>query len=95
MKILNWNCQGVNNLRVIPNLRGMAHKHLPNVIFLSKTLTKTQRLESIRVMLRYNSCLAVDVEGRSGDLAVLSKDSVQCQILKYSRNFINVLIQDY
>ncbi|GAU22462.1 hypothetical protein TSUD_123490 [Trifolium subterraneum] len=32
-------------------------------------------LESIRVMLGFDSCLAIDVEGRSGGLAVFWKDS--------------------
>src|SRR3954467_12679245 len=94
MKILSWNCRGVSNPRAIPNLRSLAQKHRPDVIFLSETLAKSQRLESIRVMLRYNSCLTVDVEGRSGGLTVLWKDNIQCHVLNFLSNFVNVLIQD-
>jgi hypothetical protein len=51
-------------------------------------------MENIRTMLKYDSCLSIDVEGRSGGLSVLWKDSVRCQVLNYSRNFINLLVED-
>ncbi|GAU35453.1 hypothetical protein TSUD_364090 [Trifolium subterraneum] len=38
--------------------------------------------------------LPVDVEGRSGGLAVLWKGSSNCSILNYTRNFINLLVED-
>ncbi|GAU10532.1 hypothetical protein TSUD_422890, partial [Trifolium subterraneum] len=41
----------------------------------------------------FDSCLA-HVEGRSGGLAVLWKDSSKCRVLNYTRNFINMLVED-
>ncbi|MCI22403.1 endonuclease/exonuclease/phosphatase family protein, partial [Trifolium medium] len=78
----------------IPNLRNIAQGHRPDVLFLSETLSKAQKLESIRVMLKYDSCLSIDVEGRSGGLAVMWKDNVKCKVMNYSRNFINLIIED-
>lgn len=94
MKILSWNYCGVSNPRAIPNLRSLDHKHKPGVIFISEILEKTQRLESIRVVLSYNYFLVVDVKGRSSGFAVLWDDSVQFQILNYSRYFVKFFIQD-
>ncbi|GAU39014.1 hypothetical protein TSUD_378900 [Trifolium subterraneum] len=51
-------------------------------------------MERIRIMLQYDSCLAIDVEGRSGGLAIMWKDSVKCRVMNYSRNFINIIVED-
>jgi endonuclease/exonuclease/phosphatase family metal-dependent hydrolase len=51
-------------------------------------------MENIRVMLKYDSCLSIDVEGRSGGLAIMWKDSVRCRVMNYSRNFINIIVED-
>jgi len=51
-------------------------------------------MENICVMLGYDSCLAVDVEGRSGGLVVFWKDVSNCRVLNYSRNFINMVMED-
>jgi len=45
-------------------------------------------------MLGYDSCLAVDVEGRSGGLAVFWKNVSNCRVLNYFRNFINLIVED-
>ncbi|XP_058782838.1 uncharacterized protein LOC131657458 [Vicia villosa] len=94
MKILSWNCRGLSNPRAIPNLRQLTQKHHPDVLFLSETLAKKQKLESVRVTLKFDSCLTVDVVGRSGGLAVLWKYTVTCNVVNYSRNFINLVVQD-
>jgi hypothetical protein len=51
-------------------------------------------MERIRVSLKYNSCLAVDVEGRSGGLAVMWKDTINCRVMNYSRNFVNLIVKE-
>ncbi|GAU40629.1 hypothetical protein TSUD_190060 [Trifolium subterraneum] len=37
---------------------------------------------------------AIDVEGRSGGLTVFWKDSSMCQVVNYTRNFINMIVKD-
>jgi hypothetical protein len=51
-------------------------------------------MERIRVSLNYNSCLAVDVEGRSGGLAVMWRDTISCRVMNYSRNFVNLIVKE-
>jgi exonuclease III len=94
MKILSWNCRGLSTPSAIPNLRNIAHGHQPDILFLSETLSKSQFMERIRVNLKYNSCLSIDVEGRSGGLSVMWRSSVNCNIVNYSRNFINLIVED-
>jgi hypothetical protein len=38
--------------------------------------------------------LSVDVEGRSGGLSVLWKDTIKCRVMNYSRNFINLVVEE-
>jgi hypothetical protein len=94
MIILSWNCRGLSKPNAIPNLRGIARGHKPDILFLSETLSYGRTLEHVRILLGYDSCLAIDVEGRSGGLAVLWKNSYNCSILNYSRNFINLVVED-
>jgi hypothetical protein len=51
-------------------------------------------MERVRVSLNYNSCLSIDVEGRSGGLSVLWKDTIKCKVMNYSRNFINLVVEE-
>ncbi|GAU51576.1 hypothetical protein TSUD_414250 [Trifolium subterraneum] len=94
MIILSWNCRGLGGPSVIPNLKKLARGHKPDVLFLSETLSHNRHIESIRVLLGFDSCLAIDAEGRSGGLAVFWKDSSKCRVLNYTRNFINMLVED-
>ncbi|GAU22559.1 hypothetical protein TSUD_93270 [Trifolium subterraneum] len=94
MIILSWNCRGLGGPSAIPNLKKLAWGHKPDILFLSETLSHNRHIESIRVMLGFDSCLAIDVEGRSGGLAVFWKDSSKCRVLNYTRNFINMLVED-
>ncbi|MCI03410.1 endonuclease/exonuclease/phosphatase family protein, partial [Trifolium medium] len=94
MKILSWNCRGLSNPSAIPNLRNVAQGYHPDILFLSETLCKAQKMEKIRVMLKYDACLSIDVEGHSGGLSVMWKANTKCRILNYSRNFINLIVED-
>ncbi|PNX97372.1 ribonuclease H, partial [Trifolium pratense] len=94
MKILSWNCRGLSTPSAIPNLRNIAQGHQPDILFLSETLSKAHTMERIRVDLKFNSCLSVDVEGRSGGLSVMWRDTIKCSVLNYSRNFINLIVEE-
>ncbi|KAK2415162.1 hypothetical protein QL285_037669 [Trifolium repens] len=94
MKILSWNCRVLSIPSAIPNLRNIVQGHKPYILFLLETLSKSQTMERIRVNLKFNSCLSVDVEGRRGGLSVMWRDNIKCRVLNYSRNFINLVVED-
>ncbi|PNY16121.1 hypothetical protein L195_g012831, partial [Trifolium pratense] len=94
MKILSWNCRGLSTPSAIPNLRNIAQSHQPDILFLSETLSKNHTMERLRVNLKFNSCLSVEVEGRSGGLSVMWRDTISCRIMNYSRNFVNLIVKE-
>jgi hypothetical protein len=51
-------------------------------------------MENIRVMLKFDACLSIDVEGRSRGLSVMWKENMKCRIMNYSRHFINIIVSD-
>lgn len=40
MKLLSWNCPGMENLLTIHNLKGISKSHSPDVVFLMETKNK-------------------------------------------------------
>lgn len=79
---------------MIPNLCTLAQRYHPDILFLSETLANSRKFESIRVILKFDACLLVDVEGRNGGIALSGNKSSKCSILNFYKNFINILVQD-
>lgn len=94
MKILSWNCWGLRSPSAIPNLKKLDQQKRYGIIFFAETLSNSRKLENIRVLLKFEGCLSVDVEGRSGGLAVMWKNTGSCSVLNYSRNFVNIIVND-
>ncbi|PNX78269.1 CNGC5-like protein, partial [Trifolium pratense] len=51
-------------------------------------------MERVRVNLKFQSCLTVDVVGHSGGLSVMWKDTIRCRVMNYSRHFINLIVSE-
>lgn len=75
-------------------MRALAQQHHPNILFLLETLANYQKLERVRVSLKFEACLSVDVVGRSGGIVVLWNNSKKCNILNFNRNYTNLLVHD-
>jgi len=86
MIIMSWNCWGLGCPSAVPNLQNLARGHKPDILFLSETLANTPSMENIRVMLGYDSCLAVDVEG------VGTKGVSQNHLLSFDNNKVLKII---
>ncbi|MCH83495.1 endonuclease/exonuclease/phosphatase family protein [Trifolium medium] len=59
-------------------------------MFLCETLVHANKIAEIRIKLGFDVAFAVDRIGRSGGLALLWRNRVNCRIINYSQNFINV-----
>jgi exonuclease III len=94
MIILSWNCRGLGHLSAVPSLRDLIRLHKPDIIFLCETLCHANKVEELRRNINFDSCFAVDREGRGGGLALMWKQEKSCEIQNYSKNFINVIIKD-
>ncbi|CAN0876937.1 hypothetical protein LINGRAHAP2_LOCUS11577 [Linum grandiflorum] len=65
MIVLSWNCRGLGQPRAVLALVDLVQVHRPDVVFLVETIADKQKLEEIRVRLKFEGCFAVDVQGRS------------------------------
>lgn len=46
------------------------------------------------MMLKFEACLSVDVKGRSGGIAMMWRNVENCNVLNYSRSFVNIIVTD-
>jgi hypothetical protein len=61
-------------------------------MFLSETLVHANKISEIKNKLNFEESFAVDRTGRSGGLALLWRNKINCRIINYSQNYINVEI---
>ena len=94
MIVINWNCRGLSNPRVVPVLLELIHTSRPDVLFLFETLVSQARATNLKNRLGFNSSFAVSCNGHSGGLCVFWNDKYQCSLLSYSHNHIDMEVID-
>lgn len=94
MIALSWNCRGLGNAATVPTISELVRARKPDIVFLFETLSYGVRLESIRIKLKFDFCFSINCIGRSGGLAVLWNNKINCNVLNYSRNHIDMLVMD-
>lgn len=67
-------------------------KKKPNLVFLSKTKLRQNKIEVIRCKLGYHGLFVVDCNGRSGRLALLWDSETEMEIQNFSQHHINAII---
>lgn len=63
-----------------------------DVIFLFETLVDSNKIEELRVYLRFEGAFAINNVGRSGGLAVIWRTPNVVSVNKFSNNFIDVMV---
>ncbi|CAN0876959.1 hypothetical protein LINGRAHAP2_LOCUS11593 [Linum grandiflorum] len=94
MIVLAWNCRGLGNTRAVRVLGELIKAHRPDVVFLSETLVSNQKMEEVRVKIKFEGCFAVAARGRSGGLIVLWREKNQVLINQFCDNYIDAQITD-
>ncbi|KAK1381145.1 hypothetical protein POM88_027889 [Heracleum sosnowskyi] len=94
MNFLSWNCRGLGNARTVRALGDLIRSRKPVFVFLSETISFSNKIEEIRVKFGFSSSFVVDRVGRGGGLAILWKPCVNCSVLESSSNYIDVCISD-
>lgn len=61
-------------------------------MFLCETLCKNDLKEKVRKMMGFEGVFSVDVQRKSGGLALLWRSEEQVQLFSYSRNHIDVIV---
>ncbi|XP_042990668.1 uncharacterized protein LOC122317666 [Carya illinoinensis] len=64
----------------------------PHLVFLTETKCNNVRLDRIKLALGYENCFSVNSKGKSGELALLWKDSVKVEVINYTTWHISALI---
>ncbi|XP_073025109.1 uncharacterized protein [Primulina eburnea] len=94
MIVLSWNCRGLGHPRAIPSVFELVRAHKPDAIFLFETLAQTNKVEQIRIKLKFDGAFVVDQEGRSGRINILWRNTKFCHVTDYSRIHIDATITD-
>ncbi|CAN6568827.1 unnamed protein product [Malus baccata var. baccata] len=86
---LFWNCRGLGSNTVVRALHGQIREHIPSMIFLSETKMKDHRIAGVRRRLGYSNGFDVAPIERAGGLSLWWEDSVQVEVLNFSKHFID------
>ena len=77
MRVLSWNCRGVESKWTINYLREIWHKHKPYFLFLSETKQELEFAQDFQSHFGYDNLVTVDPVWRSGELALFYNNEYQ------------------
>lgn len=75
MSSISWNCQGLGLPWKIQFLKDLINQVKPTFVFLCETISSRERMNWLRDKLGFEGMIVVDLEGRSGGLALLWRDA--------------------
>ena len=70
MILEGWNCRGMGNGPAIQGLLDLKKKDDPDVLFLSETKLKKDKIEWLRWKLGMPNMIVKDCDGKGGGLAI-------------------------
>lgn len=92
MNLLSWNCRGLGTQSAVRVLGVMLNSYKPDLVFLSETLSVSNKIEEISSKFGFPNFFSVDRQGRGGGIAVLWKHTMACEIFESSSNHIDILV---
>ena len=90
IKILSWNCKDSRSHWTESYLREIWHKHKTDFLFLSDTKQNFGFVQRFQSHFGYDSLVTVDLNGRSGGLALFYNNEYQVKVLYSSNRMIDV-----
>lgn len=76
-------------------LRRVLKLHKPQLVFLIETKINKLRMETIRSRCAYVSGIDISVDGSKGGLCLAWKSDCSVTLLRFSCNFVDVMIGDF
>lgn len=92
MNFLSWNCQGLGSDLTIRSLKEIIKKHRPSIVFLMETKQKHNRLTKLGKDLGFTSEFYVDPVGAAGGLCLWWDDSMNVDVLLFTKNLIDTKV---
>ena len=74
MNCLSWSCRGLGNPRTIRQLQDLVSRFKLEIVFLMEVKIKTEKMERIKVRLKFEGIFFVKGKKRGGGIAFLWKD---------------------
>ncbi|MCH83137.1 endonuclease/exonuclease/phosphatase family protein, partial [Trifolium medium] len=78
----------------ILNLKYLIRKYKPDVMILYETLANSNKINELRYKLGFDSCFAVDRDGRGGGVAVYWNNHMDLTLSSYSLNHVDIEVAD-
>ena len=94
MKIMSWNCWGLQNQHAVDVLSHLVREKVPKILFLIETKQSISEMKQIQAGLPYRCMFAVPSIRRSGGLALLRMEEIELHIQTFTLNHIDALIMD-
>ncbi|RHN78278.1 putative endonuclease/exonuclease/phosphatase [Medicago truncatula] len=94
MNVISWNCRGLGNVKAVPCIKDLIRVYKSDVVILIETLVESNKISDLCYTIGFDNHFSVDCIGRSGGLAILWRNSINCSLINYSQNFINMSVQD-
>ncbi|KAK9912299.1 hypothetical protein M0R45_036169 [Rubus argutus] len=90
---LSWNCHGLGRTMTKTALKELIFKYHPNIVFLSETRLKNDKVSEIRRKCNFPFGITVKPVKTGGGLALWWDHSVVVQVLSKSKNLIDTIIK--
>ena len=94
MRLLSWNCQGLINPWIGHRLHKIVREQAPTVCFLMETRLDKEGFEKLYGELPFPNKIIVKHPNLGGGLALIWKNEVQLQLVKYIENHILVKVRE-
>lgn len=79
--------------RAVPILCELVKTHRPTIIFLFETVYM-HKIDEVRVKLCFEGVFSVDREGWSGGIGVLLRNKLDCSMISFSKNHIDMVVSN-
>jgi hypothetical protein len=84
MSILGLNCRGLGGGATVHELRDLAKRFSPTLIFVVETQLHKKRVEDLSRTLGFDKAFAISSSGRSGGLGLYWNKEINIENLPYS-----------
>lgn len=93
MSCLSWNCHGLGNAATVHDLCGLVKEADSQIVFLSETRQKADRIRRLQNRLGLRGFAGVDSDGMSGGLALYWHESVNVEIKALCERYIDAYVR--
>ncbi|KAJ1266324.1 hypothetical protein BS78_08G142100 [Paspalum vaginatum] len=94
MRIIAWNCRGLENASAVRGLLDVQKRESPDILFLSETKMDWKRIEMFRWILSMPNLLVKECKGLSGGLALFWRKEIDLTVTSISKYHIDALIKE-